>query len=105
MEIIEANACPDHIHMLVKIPPKISISSFMGYLKGKSSLMIFEEHANLKYNYGNRHFWCRGYFVDTVGKNEKKIREYIRNQLEEDFAEDQISMKEYIDPFTGEKVR
>ena len=76
VEIMEANACPDHIHMLVSIPPKLSVSQFMGYLKGKSSLMIFDRHANLKYKYGNRHFWCRGYYVDTVGKNAKKIEEY-----------------------------
>ena len=104
VRIVQAEMCRDHVHMLVEIPPSMSVSSFVGYLKGKSTLMIFERHANLKYKYGNRHFWCRGYFVDTVGKNEKKIREYIRNQLEEDFAKDQISMKEYIDPFTGEKV-
>ncbi len=103
VEIIEANACPDHIHMLVKIPPNISVAQFMGFLKGKSSLMIFDRHANLKYKYGNRHFWCRGYYVDTVGRNEEKIREYVRNQLEEDIMEDQISIKEYIDPFTGDK--
>ena len=104
VEIIEAEACPDHIHMLVRIPPSLSVSSFMGYLKGKSSLMIFERHANLKYKYGNRHFWCRGYYVDTVGKNAKKIEEYIRNQLQEDLEYDQMSLKEYIDPFTGEPV-
>ena len=103
MEIIEAEACPDHIHMLVSIPPKYSVSQFMGYLKGKSSLMIFDRHANLKYKYGNRHFWVRGYYVDTVGKNEKKIAEYIREQLQEDMMEDQISLKEFIDPFTGSK--
>ncbi|MCK4030052.1 IS200/IS605 family transposase [Streptococcus suis] len=79
--IPEANACPDHIHMLVSIPPKMSVSSFMGYLKGKSSLMIFDKHANLKYRYGNRKFWCRGYYVDTVGRNQKVIAEYIQNQL------------------------
>ena len=99
----EAEACPDHIHMLVSIPPSLSVTQFMGYLKGKSSLMIFDRHANLKYKYGNRHFWCRGYYVDTVGKNEKKIAEYVRNQLQEDIANDQISLKEYIDPFTGDK--
>ena len=103
VEIIEAEACADHIHMLVSIPPHISISQFMGYLKGKSSLMIFDRHANLKYKYGSRHFWCRGYYVDTVGRNKKVIAEYIRNQLEEDNASDQISFKEYIDPFTGAK--
>ena len=89
--------------MLVSIPPKISVSSFMGYLKGKSSLMIFDKHANMKYRYGNREFWCRGYYVDTVGKNKKIIAEYIRNQLEEDNASDQISLREYTDPFTGAK--
>ena len=103
VEILEANACPDHIHMLVKIPPNLSVAQFMGYLKGKSSLMIFDRHANLKYKYGNRHFWCRGYYVDTIGRNEQKIAEYVRNQLQEDIAEDQISMKEFIDPFTGAK--
>ncbi|MDR4235300.1 IS200/IS605 family transposase, partial [Priestia megaterium] len=96
IQIIEAECCPDHIHMLVEIPPKYSVSQIVGYLKGKSSLMIFDKHANLKYKYGNRHFWCRGYFVDTVGKNKKRIEEYIRTQLQEDIAEDQISLKEYI---------
>ena len=81
VEIIEAEACKDHIHMLVSIPPNISVAAFVGYLKGKSALMIFDRHANLKYKYGNRHFWCRGYYVDTVGKNEKRIAEYVRNQL------------------------
>ena len=103
VEIIEAEACADHIHMLVSIPPHISVSQFMGYLKGKSSLMIFDRHANLKYKYGSRHFWCRGYYVDTVGRNKKVIAEYIRNQIEEDNAAEQISFKEYIDPFTGAK--
>ena len=103
VEIIEAEACPDHIHLLVSIPPYISIAQFMGFLKGKSSLMIFDRHANLKYKYGSRHFWCRGYYVDTVGKNKKIISGYIRNQLEEGYANNQISMKEYIDPFTGGK--
>ena len=103
VEIIEAEACPDHIHMLVSIPPHLSVAQFMGYLKGKSSLMIFDRHANLKYKYGNRHFWCRGYYVDTVGRNEKKIAEYVRNQLQEDIVADQLSLKEYIDPFTGSK--
>lgn len=101
VQIIEANACIDHIHMLVMIPPKLSVSSFMGYLKGKSSLMIFEKFGNLKYKYGNRHFWCRGYYVDTVGKNKKKIEEYIKNQQNEDMITDQISIKEYMDPFKG----
>ncbi len=103
IHIIEAECCPDHIHMLVEIPPKYSVSQIVGYLKGKISLMIFDKHANLKYKYGNRHFWCRGYFVDTVGKNKKRIEEYIRTQLQEDIAEDQISLKEYIDSFTGNK--
>ena len=103
VEIIEAQACPDHIHMLISIPPKYSVSQIMGYLKGKSSLMIFDRHANLKYQYGNRHFWARGYFVDTVGRNKKAIKAYIQNQLEEDKMSDQISIKEFIDPFTGSK--
>ena len=103
VEIIEAELCPDHVHMLVSIPPNLSVSQYVGYLKGKSSIMIFDRHANLKYRYGNRHFWCRGYYVDTVGKNEKKIAEYIREQLQSDIAEDQISLKEFVDPFTGEK--
>lgn len=105
IEIIEAECCPDHIHMLVKISPKYSIAEIVGYLKGKSALMIFDRHANLKYRYGNRHFWCRGYYVDTVGKNEKKIAEYVREQLQDDIANDQISLKEYIDPFSGKKVK
>ena len=104
VHIIEAEICSDHVHMLVEIPPKMSVSEFVGYLKGKSTLMIFERHAHLKYKYGNRHFWCRGYYVDTVGKNAKKIEEYIRNQLKEDLEYDQMSLKEYIDPFTGEPV-
>ena len=105
IEIIEANACPDHIHMLVMIPPKISVAYAVGYLKGKSSLMIFDRHANLKYKYGNRHFWCRGYYVSTVGRNRRQIEEYIRNQLQEDMVADQMSIKEFIDPFTGEPVK
>ena len=103
VEIIEANAMPDHIHMLVSIPPHISISQFMGYIKGKSTLMIFDRHANLKYKYGSRHFWCRGYYVDTVGRNEKVIKEYIKNQTEEDYMADQISFKEYMDSFMVSK--
>ena len=103
VEIIEAEACPDHIHMLISIPPKYSVSQIMGYLKGKSSLMIFDRHANLKYKYGDRHFWARGYYVDTVGRNKKQIQEYIKNQLEEDRIADQISIKEFVDPFTGSK--
>ena len=104
VEILEGHLMPDHVHMLVSIPPKISVSQFMGYLKGKSALMIFDKHANLKYKYGNRHFWCRGYYVDTVGKNAKKIEEYVKNQMQEDLEYDQMSLKEYIDPFTGEPV-
>ena len=103
VEIIEAEACADHIHMLVSIPPHLSVAQFMGYLKGKSTLMIFDRHANLKYKYGSRHFWCRGYYVNTVGKNKTVIEEYIRNQLVEDEMMDQMTMKEYVDPFTGSK--
>ena len=105
INIIEVEYCSDLIHMLLEIPPKYSVSQIMGYLKGKSSLIIFDRHANLKYKYGNRHFWCRGYYVDTAGKNAKKIQEYIKNQLEEDYMADQISMKEFIDPFTGQQVK
>ena len=105
VEIIEANACKDHIHMLVSIPPKMAVSRFMGILKGKSTLMIFDRFANLKYKYGNRHFWCRGYFVDTVGRNKNAIQKYIQNQVTEDQVVEQISMKEYLDPFTGEPVK
>ena len=104
VEILEAEACKGHIHMLVSIPPKYSVSQIMGYLKGKSSLMIFEKYANMKYKYGNRHFWCRGYYVDTVGRNKKAIEQYIRNQLQEDISTDKMSMKEFINPFTGEPV-
>ena len=105
IEIIEANACRDHIHMLVSIPPKMSVSRAMGILKGKSALMIFDRFANLKYKYGNRHFWCRGYFVDTVGRNKTAIQKYIQDQVEDDQMVEQISMKEYIDPFTGEPAK
>ena len=105
VEIIEANACKDHVHMLVSIPPKLSVSQFMGYLKGKSSLMIFDRHANLKYRYGNRKFWCRGYYVDTVGRNKKQIEEYIRNQIQEDLVADQLTLFEEVDPFTGKGNR
>lgn len=105
VEIIEAECCPNHIHMLVSIPPHMSVASFMGYLKSKSSLMIFDRHANLKYKYGNRHFWCRGYYVDTVGKYENAIKEYIKNQLQDDIMNDQISIKELVDPFTGEQEK
>jgi putative transposase len=103
VEIIEAEACPDHIHMLVSIPPQLSVAQFVGFLKGKSTLMIFDRHANLKYKYGSRHFWCRGYYVDTVGKNKKMIAEYIRAQMQEDEMMDQVTMKEFVDPFTGRK--
>ena len=99
--ILEAEACKDHIHLLVSIPPKISVSSFMGYLKGKSSLMIFERHANLKYKYGNRTFWCRGFYVSTVGNNKTAVQRYVENQLKEDMMSDQITIKEYKDPFKG----
>ncbi len=105
VEILEANAMPDHNHMLVSVPPYLSIAQFMGYIKGKSTLMIFDRHANLKYKYGSRHFWCRGYYVDTVGRNEKVIREYIKNQTEEDYMQDQMSLKEFMDPFTGSKTK
>ena len=105
VEIIEGHLMSDHVHMLVMIPPKESVSKFMGYLKGKSALMIFDRHANLKYKYGNRHFWCRGYYVDTVGRYEGAIKEYIRNQLQEDIAQDTLNFKEYTDPFTGEPVK
>ena len=96
VEIIEAEACKDHIHMLVSIPPKYSVSQIMGYLKGKSSLMIYEKYANMKYKYGNRHFWCRGYCVSTVGLNKRAVEQYIRNQLQEDYENDQMSIKEFI---------
>ena len=92
IKIIEAEVCPDHVHMLVEIPPKVALSKFMGYLKGKSSLMIYERFPELKYKYRNREFWCRGYYVDTVGKNEKKIAEYVRRQLDEDKAGEQLTM-------------
>ena len=105
IEIIEAQACPDHIHMLVSIPPKMSVSKFMGILKGKSSLMIFDRFAQLKYRYGNRHFWARGYYVDTVGRNKAAIAKYIANQMEEDRISDQMTLKEYIDSFTGKQAK
>ena len=105
VEIIEANACREHVHMLVSIPPKLSVSSFIGYLKGKSSLMIFDCHVNLKYRYGNRKFWCRGYYVDTVGRNKKQIEEYIRNQIQDDYVADQLTLFEEYDLFTGEKIK
>ena len=105
VRIMEAKACKNHIHMYVEMPPKYAVADIVGYLKGKSSLMIFDRHANLKYKYGSRHFWCRGYYVDTVGRNKKVIEEYIRSQLIEDEMEDQMTMKEFIDPFTGEKKK
>ena len=101
VEIIEAEACPNHIHMLVSIPPKMSVSSFMGYLKGKSALMIFDRHANLKYKFGNRHFWSEGYYVSTVGLNEATIKKYIQDQEKYDIMQDKLSVKEYEDPFKG----
>ena len=103
VEIIEAEACPDHIHMLLSIPPKISVSGFMGYLKGKSSLMIFQRYGNMKFAYRNREFWCKGYYVDTVGKNTKAIKTYIENQLKQDKETDQLSLFDPRDPFTGSK--
>ena len=99
VEIIEGHLMPDHVHMLVSIPPRISISSFMGYLKGKSALMMFDKHANLKYKFGNRHFWAEGYYVSTVGLNEATIRKYIQEQEKHDIAIDKLSVKEYEDPF------
>ena len=102
VNLLEAEACPDHIHILVEIPPKFSISNFMGFLKGKSSLMIYEKWGNMKYKYRNRQFWCRGYYVSIVGKNEKKIAEYIKQQLSEDHTAEQLTL-EAIDPFTGNR--
>ena len=101
VEILAAEACPDHIHMYVSVPPKMSISSFVGYLKGKSTLIIFDRHANLKYKYGNRNFWAKGFFVSTVGIKKKKVQEYIRDQEKEDMMQDNLSNKEYKDPFKG----
>jgi putative transposase len=103
--IIEAELCPDHIHMLIGIPPKMSVAEAIGYIKGKSTLLIFDRHADMKYKYGQRQFWCRGYYVDTVGKNTKAIQEYIANQLKNDKLADDMSSKEYVDPFTGKKVK
>ena len=100
VKIINAEVCPDHVHMLVEIPPKMSVSSFMGFLKGKSSIMIYQRWGNMKYKYRNRSFWCRGYYVDTVGKNTKKISEYIQNQLREDEMSEQMTL-DFGDPFTG----
>ena len=105
IEIIEAEVCPDHVHMLISVPPKMSIAGVMGYIKGKSTLLIFERHADMKYKYGQRQFWCRGYYVDKKKKNTKAIKEYIANQLKEDKMKDDLSSKEYIDPFTGKKVK
>ncbi|CVI69000.1 Transposase IS200 like protein [Clostridiales bacterium CHKCI001] len=102
IELIEGKLMKDHVHLLVRIPPKYSVAEIMGYLKRKSSLMIFERHAHMKYRYGNRKFWCRGYYVDTVGKNTEAIKRYIQNQIQEDMLYDQMSISEYIDPFTGE---
>ena len=99
VEIVEAEVCPDHIHMLVKIPPKESVSGFIGFLKGKSSLLIYQKYANMKFKYRDRTFWCRGYYVDTVGKNTQKIKEYIANQLKEDKMMEQMTITEVIDPF------
>lgn len=99
VNIVEAEICPDHVHMLVEIPPKLSVSGFMGYLKGKSSILIYQKYANMKFKYRNREFWCRGYYVDTVGKNTKKIKEYIANQLKEDKEMEQMTIFEKIDPF------
>ena len=103
INIIEAEVCPDHVHMLVEIPPKQSVAGFVGFLKGKSSLIIHQRHGNLKYKYGNRSFWCRGYYVDTAGKNTKRIAEYIKNQLKEDMMYDQMGFRVYGNPFTGSK--
>ena len=101
VEIIEAHAMPDHIHMLVSIPPKLAVADFMGYLKGKSTLMIFERHANLKYKFGNRHFWSEGYYVSTVGLNEATIKKYIQDQEKNDIMQDKLGVKEYENPFKG----
>ena len=102
VNIINAEVCPDHVHMLVEIPPKMSVSGFMGFLKGKSSLMIYEKFGNMKFKYRNREFWCRGYYVDTVGKNTEAIRQYIDNQLREDMLNDQLTLEE-ASPFTDRK--
>ena len=103
VEIVEAEVCPDHVHMLLEIPPKMSVSGFMGFLKGKSSLMIYQKWGNMKFKYRNRQFWCRGYYVDTVGKNTKAIKEYISNQLKQDKEASQLSIDDLEDPFTGSK--
>ena len=101
VEIIEAEVCPDHIHMLVKIPPKLSVASFVGFLKGKSSILIYQKFANMKFKYRNREFWCRGYYVDTAGKNDIKIKEYITNQLKEDKMMEQMTIQEINNPFAN----
>ena len=101
VEIVEGSMCIDHVHMCVRIPPKVAVSSFMGYLKGKSSLQIFERHANLKYKYGNRTFWAKGFFVSTVGLDAEKVKRYIREQEDADLMLDKVSTKEYTDPFKG----
>ena len=101
MEIIEGHRMPDHVHLLLSIPPKISVSQFMGYLKGKSSLMMFDKHANLKYKFGNRHFWAEGYYISTVGLNEAAIKKYIQEQEKHDILMDKLSVKEYENPFRG----
>lgn len=103
VEIIEAEVCPDHIHMLISIPPKMSVSGFMGFLKGKSSLMIYQRWGSMKFKYRNRQFWCRGYYVDTVGKNTKAIKEYIATQLKQDKEMSQMSIDDLDDPLTGSK--
>ena len=102
VEILGGNVMSDHVHILVSIPPKMSVSSFMGYLKGKSALMMFDRHANLKYKFGNRHFWSEGYYVSTVGLNEAVIKKYIQDQEKYDIAMDKLSVKEYEDPFNGQ---
>ena len=102
VEIIEGHMMPDHVHLLLSIPPKMSVSSFMGYLKGKSALMIFDKHANLKYKYGNRHFWAEGYYVSTVGLNDATVQKYIQDQEKHDIAMDKLSVREYEDPFKGD---
>ena len=99
VNLLEGEVCPDHVHMLVEVPPKLSVSGFMGYLKGKSSILIYQKYANMKFKYRNREFWCRGYFVDTVGKNKKAIQEYIANQIKEDKEMEQMTIFEKIDPF------
>ena len=103
VEIIVAEACKDHIHMYVSLPPKMSVSGFVGYLKGKSTLIIFERHGNLKYKYGNRTYWCRVYYVSTVGNNKEAVCRYVENQLKEDMMTEQITIKKYKDPFKGDE--